>query len=91
MSTKPITPLVDVDAADPLSAANGFAGQDILSVSQFNRDNMTSIFRKSTDAQADRAAGQQRPAAGQDFDLPVLRATARALPSSLPWSAWAAA
>ena len=47
MSTKPITPLVDVDAADPLSVANGFAGQDILSVSQFNRDNMTSIFRKS--------------------------------------------
>ena len=33
--------------SDPLSAANGFAGQDILSVSQFNRDNMTSIFRKS--------------------------------------------
>lgn len=47
MSTKPITPLVDVDAADPLSVVNGFAGQDILSVSQFNRDNMTSIFRKS--------------------------------------------
>jgi aspartate carbamoyltransferase catalytic subunit len=47
MNTKPITALVDVDAADPLSAANGFAGQDILSVSQFNRDNMTSIFRKS--------------------------------------------
>jgi carbamoyl-phosphate synthase/aspartate carbamoyltransferase/dihydroorotase/carbamoyl-phosphate synthase/aspartate carbamoyltransferase len=47
MSTKPITPLVDVDAADLLSVANGFAGQDILSVSQFNRDNMTAIFRKS--------------------------------------------
>ena len=47
MNTKPITALVDVDAADPLSVANGFAGQDILSVSQFNRDNMTSIFRKS--------------------------------------------
>ncbi len=47
MSTKPITPLVDVDAADPLSVTMGFAGQDILSVSQFNRDNMTSIFRKS--------------------------------------------
>ncbi len=47
MSTKPITPLVDVDAADPLSVVNGFAGQDILSVSQFNRDNMTSIFRRS--------------------------------------------
>ena len=47
MNTKPITALVDIDASDPLSAANGFAGQDILSVSQFNRDNMTSIFRKS--------------------------------------------
>ena len=47
MNTKPITALVDVDASDPLSVANGFAGQDILSVSQFNRDNMTSIFRKS--------------------------------------------
>ena len=47
MNTKPITALVDVDASDPLSVANGFAGQDIWSVSQFNRDNMTSIFRKS--------------------------------------------
>ena len=47
MNTKPITALVDVDASEPLSAASGFAGQDILSVSQFNRDNMTSIFRKS--------------------------------------------
>ena len=47
MNTKPITALVELDAADPLSVANGFAGQDILSVSQFNRDTMASIFRKS--------------------------------------------
>ncbi len=75
MSTKPITALVDVDASDPLSAANGFAGQDILSVSQFNRDNMTSIFRKSHEMrELIERQGSSDLLRGQDSDLSVLRA-----------------
>ena len=51
MTAKPVTPLVEMDAAEVI-AGNGFAGQDILSVSQFNRENMSYIFDK---AQAMRA------------------------------------
>ncbi len=51
MTAKPVTPLVAMDGAEVI-AGNGFAGQDILSVSQFNRENMSYIFSK---AQAMRA------------------------------------
>ncbi|MCB0247253.1 MAG: aspartate carbamoyltransferase [Anaerolineae bacterium] len=44
-----------MDGAEVI-AGNGFAGQDILSVSQFNRENMTYIFEK---AQAMRAMVEQ--------------------------------
>ncbi|MEZ4768820.1 MAG: aspartate carbamoyltransferase [Caldilineales bacterium] len=46
MSAKPVTPLVEIDRAE-IIAGNGFAGQDILSVSQFNRENLTYIFDKA--------------------------------------------
>lgn len=46
MTAKPVTPLVEMDAAEVI-AGNGFAGQDILSVSQFNRENMSYIFDKA--------------------------------------------
>ncbi len=55
MTAKPVTPLVEMDGAEVI-AGNGFAGQDILSVSQFNRENMTYIFEK---AQAMRAMVEQ--------------------------------
>ena len=51
MTAKPVTPLVEMDRAEVI-AGNGFAGQDILSVSQFNRENLAYIFDK---AQAMRA------------------------------------
>lgn len=47
VTVKPITALVEQDATAPIAGAEGFAGHDILSVSQFNRENLTYIFRKS--------------------------------------------
>jgi len=51
VTTYPVTPLIEMNGAEVI-AGNGFAGQDILSVSQFNRENLAYIFDK---AQAMRA------------------------------------
>ncbi len=47
MSTLTLEPLFADDERRKTSRANGFTGQDILSVSQFNRENLAYIFARS--------------------------------------------
>ncbi len=54
-------------------ADNGFYGQDIISVSQFNRGNLDYIWRGARDAGAGGTLWQRGSVAGQNPGEPVLR------------------